>query len=200
MEQRVQPLNFDMAPAMSLALAANFGSAERWHEQFAAMGGARLCFRPRDGTLANLPVAQIDAGAVPLHEGEIDWAALYERYQHAVTQASEPFGVDRADLPAAAIVDVRRSAVFEQDRQLIPGASWADPAAVSLWGQALPKDRDVVVYCVYGHEVGRATALRLRAQGVRARFLRGGIDGWKAAGLPLADKEPESPGSPPARG
>jgi Fe-Mn family superoxide dismutase len=36
--------------------------------------------------------------------------------------------------------------------------------------------------------VGRSTALRLRAQGVQAWFLRGGIDGWKAAGMPLADK------------
>ena len=30
----------------------------------------------------------------------------------------------------------------------------------------------VVVYCVYGHEVGRATALRLRAAGLEAHFLR----------------------------
>jgi len=29
----------------------------------------------------------------------------------------------------------------------------------------LPDDKANVVYCVYGHEVGRATALRLRAQG-----------------------------------
>jgi Fe-Mn family superoxide dismutase len=46
----------------------------------------------------------------------------------------------------------------------------------------------VVVYCVYGHEVGRSTAMRLRATGVDARFLRGGIDGWKAAGKPLQSK------------
>jgi Fe-Mn family superoxide dismutase len=32
---------------------------------------------------------------------------------------------------------------------------------------------------VYGHEVGRATALRLRAAGIDAHFLRGGIDGWR---------------------
>jgi len=41
---------------------------------------------------------------------------------------------------------------------------------------------------VYGHEVGRATALRLRAAGVDARFLRGGIDGWQAAGRPVDSK------------
>jgi Fe-Mn family superoxide dismutase len=49
----------------------------------------------------------------------------------------------------------------------------------------------VVVYCVHGHEVSRATALRLRAAGLDARFLRGGIAAWEAAGLPL---QPRTPG------
>jgi len=30
--------------------------------------------------------------------------------------------------------------------------------------------------------------MRLRAAGVDARFLRGGIDGWQAAGQPIAVK------------
>jgi Fe-Mn family superoxide dismutase len=47
----------------------------------------------------------------------------------------------------------------------------------------------VIVYCVHGHEVGRATALRLRAAGLNARFLRGGIEGWQAAGRALEPKE-----------
>jgi Fe-Mn family superoxide dismutase len=46
----------------------------------------------------------------------------------------------------------------------------------------------VIVYCVYGHEVGRATALRLRAAGLKARYLRGGIDGWQTAGRALNPK------------
>ena len=57
-----------------------------------------------------------------------------------------------------------------------PARSWRDPAAVADWARDVPRDKEIVVYCVYGHEVGRATALRLRAQGVKARFLRGGID------------------------
>ncbi len=60
--------------------------------------------------------------------------------------------------------------------------------SVDRWASELPADRDVVVYCVYGHEVSRAAALRLRAAGLRARFLRGGIEGWRTAGRPLADK------------
>ena len=78
---------------------------------------------------------------------------------------------------------------FEKAQALIPGARWHDPATVDAWAREVPRDREVVVYCVYGHEVGRATALRLRAHGIKARFLRGGIDGWQAAGRPLDSKE-----------
>jgi len=49
------------------------------------------------------------------------------------------------------------------------------------------------VYCVYGHEVGRSTALRLRAQGINARFLKGGIDEWQKANLPLVDRHLPGP-------
>ena len=56
----------------------------------------------------------------------------------------------------------------------------------------MPRDKEIVVYCVYGHEVGRATALRLRAQGVNARFLRGGIDAWQAGGRAVDPKKAAS--------
>ena len=50
-----------MQPAMTLALTANFGSLERWREEFVAMGKALgggsgwvlLTFQPREGTLVN---------------------------------------------------------------------------------------------------------------------------------------------------
>ena len=61
---------------------------------------------------------------------------------------------------------------------MLPEARWFDPAAVASWAAELPRDREIVVYCVYGHEVGRNTALRLRAAGLNARYLRGGIDAW----------------------
>jgi superoxide dismutase, Fe-Mn family len=86
------------------------------------------------------------------------------------------------------LLDVRRAGVFEQAHTMIPGASWRDPAAVSAWAADLPRDRAVIVYCIYGHEVGRATALRLRGAGVDARYLQGGIDGWQGAGRAVVDK------------
>ena len=71
---------------------------------------------------------------------------------------------------------------------MIPGATWRDPALVAEWSRQLPTDREVIVYCVYGHEVGRATAMRLRAAGVKARYLQGGIDAWQAAGEAITPK------------
>jgi Fe-Mn family superoxide dismutase len=216
-----------MEPAMKLALAANFGSAQRWREEFSAMGTALgggsgwvlLSFQPRDGTLVNqrpadpthavagsLPILALDmheharrldpgaaAGAcVDAFMANIDWAAVYRRYQAAVHAASAPFAVGAEDVAGAVLVDVRREGVFQQARATIPGALRGDPASVGDWAGGLPTDRPVVVYCVYGHEVGRATALRLRAAGLDARFLSGGIDGWQAAGRPLAEKPPEN--------
>ena len=175
-----------------------------------------LTFQPRDGTLVNqwaadhthalaggVPILALDmyehayhmdfgaaAGAyVDAFMANLDWARVYERYQLAVHGASEPFGASHDDVAAAALVlDVRRAGMFEKADALIPNARWSDPATVSEWAVRLPADKEVVVYCVYGHEVGRATALRLRAAGIKARFLRGGIDGWKASGRALESK------------
>ena len=197
-------------PAMTLALQSNFGGAELWREQFHALrqahagaaGRAMLVFQPRDSTLVNqwvagdsdpggLSMLALESGPPEADQADldsIDWAAVYERYQHAVHDASEPFGAEHAEVDGALLLDVRRDAMFELATTTLPGAQWRDPGRVAVWTAALPADRSVVVYCVYGHEVGRATAMRLRAAGLNARFLRGGIDGWQAAGQPLAAK------------
>ena len=118
----------------------------------------------------------------------IRWKQVYARYQQAVHAASEPFGATQDEIAGSLLLDVRRAGVFEQATALLPGARWFDPAGVGSWAAELPPDRDVVVYCVYGHEVGRTTAMRLRAAGLNARYLLGGIDAWQAAGRPLEAK------------
>jgi Fe-Mn family superoxide dismutase len=215
----------DMNPAMALALQANFGSVDRWREEFVAMGQALgggsgwvlLTFQPREGTLVNqwaadhahalaggMPILALDmyehayhmdfgaaaAEYVDAFMQNIHWARVHERYGAAVEGASELFAAAQEDLDGATVLDVRRRGVFEQAESIIPNAQWRDPAQVESWAAQLPRDRPVIVYCVYGHEVGRSTAMRLRAAGVAARFLLGGIEGWKAAGRPLAVKQP----------
>ena len=182
-------------------------------------GWVLLTFLPRDGTLVNqwaadhtdalagaVPILALDmyehayhmdfgaaAGAyVDVFMTNIDRAQVYERYQVAVHGASEPFGAGPDELADAEVLDVRRAGMFEKEDALIPGASWRDPAAVDAWAPDVPRDKEIVVYCVYDHEVGRATALRLRAQGLDARFLRGGIDGWQAAGRRVEPKAKSS--------
>jgi Fe-Mn family superoxide dismutase len=178
-------------------------------------GWVLLSFLPRDGTLVNqwaadhtnaiaggVPILALDmyehsyhldygaavAGYVDAFMANIEWARVYERYRAAVHGASEPLAADPDDIAGSQLLDVRRAGVFDKAETLIAGASWRDPAAVASWARDVPRDKEIVVYCIHGHEVGRATALRLRAQGVRARFLRGGIDAWQAAGRPVGAK------------
>jgi superoxide dismutase, Fe-Mn family len=212
------------APGMALALEANFGSMQRWREEFVAMGKALgggsgwvlLTFQPREGTLVNqwasdhtqtvaggVPILALDmyehayhldhgaaAGAyVDAFMANIDWAAVYERYQRAVHAATDGLEASAQDAKnAALVIDVRRAGVYNAAATVIPQAPWRDPATVGTWAGDLPADAEVVVYCVYGHEVGRVTALRLRAAGIKARFLQGGMDGWAAAGHPVLPK------------
>lgn len=192
--------NDSMAPAMALALRANFGSVQRWRDEVEAIGKAHagagwllLVFQPHEGTLVNQWAAQPSPAilAIDLAGGSIDgidWPRAYERYQQAVEHASDAFGADQQAVQSALLLDVRRDAAYAQSGDVIPGAQWRDPGEVGHWAASLPADREVVVYCVYGHEVGRTTAMRLRAAGINARYLRGGIDGWKAAGKPLESK------------
>jgi superoxide dismutase, Fe-Mn family len=228
-----------MQPAMELALAANFGSYQRWCQEFAACantlvdraGCARLRFVPGQVALVHewtanaqcsegddTPLLVLAASELADYQAQglaanaavqaciqhIDWAAVYERYQHAVHAASEGHGAQLDEAAAARLVagaaqaaaapnaplviDVRRAGVYEKASTTLPGAGWKDPALVGTWAAHLPPGREVLVYCVYGHEVGRATALRLRAAGVKARYLEGGIDAWQSAGRPLHAK------------
>ena len=170
-----------------------------------------LVYQPREGTLVNqwaaddthavaggVPILALDmdeqadhtdfgtaAGAcVDAFMDNIDWAAVHRRYQQAVHAASGPFGAGPDQVGDALVFDVRRAGVFEKASAMIPGARWCDPANVAGWAAGLPADRALVVYCVHGHEVSRATAVRLRAAGLNARYLIGGIEAWLAAGRP----------------
>jgi rhodanese-related sulfurtransferase len=79
---------------------------------------------------------------------------------------------------APVVVDVRRQPAFDDDDGMIIGAIRRLPGDVEAWGRDLPTGRPVVVYCVHGHEVGQSTATALRAAGIDARYLEGGIAAW----------------------
>jgi rhodanese-related sulfurtransferase len=83
---------------------------------------------------------------------------------------------------APLLLDVRRAQFHAASPAMIAGASWRDPGRVDEWAGALPRDREVVVYCVHGLHVGRGVADRLAAAGRDARFLEGGIAAWRETG------------------
>jgi len=118
----------------------------------------------------------------------LDWDTLNARYAAAVARDAEGWAVGSAELLDSKqflVLDVRRAGAFKAAPQVIAGASWRDPERVQDWAASLPGSRPVVVYCVYGHEVGQSTAAILRSKGIDARFLTGGLEAWKAAGLPM---------------
>jgi rhodanese-related sulfurtransferase len=96
-------------------------------------------------------------------------------------------GTPRAPL----VVDVRKSPAFEADPLMIASAMRRAPGAVAEWAGAQPAGREVVVYCAHGHEVSQGTARALVSRGVPARYLEGGIEGWKAVGAPTMRKLPD---------
>ncbi|QKH38884.1 superoxide dismutase [Achromobacter pestifer] len=122
---------------------------------------------------------------------QIRWDAVASTYVRAMGAASAELGIqarEAANESRAVILDVRRRPAFDLAREQIPGSAWRDPAMALTWQHELENARTVMVYCVKGHEVSQSVALALRARGIAARFLIGGIDAWREAGLPLARK------------
>ena len=57
------------------------------------------------------------------------------------------------------------------------------------WSQELDASKPVLLYCLRGKDIGRSTALTLRARGLDAHYLVGGIEAWQAAGHELLSPE-----------
>lgn len=130
----------------------------------------------------------------------IDWAAAERRFaaigsppplaaaDGATEIAPESLRERVAAGQAPLVLDVRRRKAFDAGSDMIAGAEWRQPEIVADWAGGVPRGREIVVYCVYGHNVSHDTVMALRAQGVDARALRGGIAAWHAIGGPTQAK------------
>ena len=107
----------------------------------------------------------------------------------------------RADAPL--LLDVRREAKFRESSRLLAGARYCAPENVAAFAASQPP-REVVAYCVYGHNVSADAVAELRAAGWNARALAGGIEGgedgvdtpqdiaqWRAQRPPSIAKRPD---------
>ncbi len=79
------------------------------------------------------------------------------------------------------IIDVRRKS--DLDGTTILGAAWHDPEAVDRWAKELPTSKEIVLYCARGGSVSNKVLDRLLAAGIKARYVEGGIEGWKQRGV-----------------
>ena len=156
-----------------------------------------------DGLVGASPVLALDmdehayhldfgagAGAyVDVFMQNIRWDATYRRYGAAVFSAAAAWGTEvqtlREQAADCTLLDVRRPESRAQTDDTLAGAVWRDPAKVDEWSPALDRSKPVVVCCVHGLDIGRSTAMALRARGLDARYLVGGLQAWRTAGMPL---------------
>ncbi len=119
------------------------------------------------------------------------WDAVHDRFGMAVAADGQAHAADPTNLSAAAqLIDVRRAATYAEAQDVLAGATWRDPAKLTTWSTELDTSRPVLVYCFHGLDIGRSTALSLRARGFDARYVAGGIEACRAAGLPTVRKVP----------
>ena len=95
-------------------------------------------------------------------------------------------GTPRAPL----LLDVRRAPAFDAAPDMVASAL-RPPGDALEFAARHANARPVVVYCVHGHEVSRDAAAALSAAGHDAAFLAGGIEAWRAEGLPTMRRHPE---------
>ena len=88
----------------------------------------------------------------------------------------------KTQITAVHLIDVRRSADCDASTETLPGVTWHDPEQLAQWAGALPADKPTILYCVRGGSVSNSVVDALQARGLNARFIEGGIEGWKAAG------------------
>lgn len=88
----------------------------------------------------------------------------------------------KSELADKLILDVRRVADRDAAPGHLPGAQWKNPEQLAEWADSLPKDREIVIYCARGGSVSNNVVDALQTKGLNARFIEGGIEGWKTAG------------------
>ena len=85
------------------------------------------------------------------------------------------------------VIDARLPLDLLGDSVIIPGALRLAPQEVRENPSLLPKEKDLVVYCTCpSDETSRTVLHRALAMGfLRIKFLKGGLEGWRAKGFPV---------------
>jgi len=111
--------------------------------------------------------------------------AQQEMEQHSVTPEALHTLLDSNK--EVLLFDVRQPLDLLARSEIIPGAKRIPPRDVLENPALIPKDKDSVVYCTCPSDktsravLGRALSLRF----LRIKFLKGGLEAWKAKGYPV---------------
>jgi superoxide dismutase, Fe-Mn family len=132
----------------------------------------------------------------------INWSAVHERITAVRSDRplpqEDPSDLSRPSLSVEElatqmakgepiqVIDARPRHHVSRTVDLMEGATWRDPERLEEWIGELSPDQPVAVYCAYGFHIGCNVAFTLRERGFDARYVRGGISAWYAAGGPRA--------------
>jgi len=84
------------------------------------------------------------------------------------------------------VLDVRSHGYYEKHTKRIHGSARLEPNAIGEQAAALPKDKEIVLYCTCVREATSSRVARaLEDRGLKVSVLEGGFRAWKKAGLPL---------------
>lgn len=111
--------------------------------------------------------------------------ALRELEEHSITPEAlhELLVSDQEVL----IFDVRLPLDLLADSDIIRGARRIPPQDVEENPSLIPREKDTIVYCTCpSDKTSRAILRKALALGfTRVKFLKGGLEGWKAKGYPV---------------
>jgi superoxide dismutase, Fe-Mn family len=148
---------------------------------------------------------QLDFGAnvsayIDAFMRNIDWAAAGNRLMEASgdclrsrtndvvkdeplpSVSVEELSLELAKSAQVQVLDARPKHHFSRSNEVMSGATWRDPDLIDEWSRDLAPDAPVFVYCAYGYAVGCSVTAVLRERGFDARYIRGGLSAWYAAG------------------
>ncbi len=80
------------------------------------------------------------------------------------------------------LFDVRRQEDFDQAPQTIANAQWKNPAEIDQWLPTIAVNTEVVIYCVRGGSVNQSVQQQLTDNGIRTRYVEGGLEALKKSG------------------
>lgn len=134
--------------------------------------------------------------------GCLNWCSAEDRFQQFIGSSAVNVGIDpqaqisvvelksRVDSGEELVVlDVRHDDDRERYRSRIMESDFRDSFHVSAWADQLPKDKSIVVYCMYGFWVSMEAAVELRELGYDARSLSGGVVSWNAMGYAISENQ-----------